>query len=46
LIIRKIFGEEQRLRSSSCRSLFQSLSTSTHLGPNIFLSNQFSNTLS
>jgi hypothetical protein len=46
LITRIISGEEYRSLSSSLCSFLYSLVTSTLLGPNIFLSTLFSNTLS
>jgi len=45
LIIRIIFGEAYKLRSSSLCSLLHSSATSSLLGPNILLNNLFSNTL-
>jgi len=45
LMTRIMFGEQYRSRSSSC-SLLQFPVTSSHLGPNIFLSTLFSDTLS
>ena len=46
LIIRKIFIDEYKSLSSSIHSFLHSLVTSSLLGPNIFLSTLFSNTLS
>jgi len=46
IITRTIFGEEYRSLSSSLRSFFQSLVTSSLLGPNVLLSTLFSNTFS
>jgi hypothetical protein len=46
LVTKIRFCEEYRSWSSSLRSLLQSPLTSTLLGPNIFLSNLFSNKLS
>ena len=43
---RTIFGEQYRSLSSSLRSFLHSPVTSSLLGPNILLSNLFSNTLS
>jgi len=40
-----VFGEAYKLRSSSLCSLIHSPTTSSLLGPNILLSNLFSNTL-
>ena len=41
-----VFGEEQRTLCSSLRSFLQSPVILPHLGPNILLSNLFSNSLS
>jgi hypothetical protein len=46
LITRKIFGDEYRSLSSCLCSLLHTPVTSSHLGPNIFLSTLFSNTRS